>query len=125
MGIVPLVTGLIGLFSGGGSNTPEPLVKYAMPEKLNFQGADTATGISDIDYDQMGMPRSYGAVSPQSTTSGNASVARGATSTAPQIQVIVQAMDAHSFLDRSNDIAQAVRSAMLNLSSLNDVVSDL
>jgi ribosomal protein L30/L7E len=34
-------------------------------------------------------------------------------------------MDARSFLDRSADIAAAVRYAMLNLNSINDVVSDL
>jgi hypothetical protein len=34
-------------------------------------------------------------------------------------------MDAQSFLDRSSDIAQAVRSAMLNMSSINDVVNEL
>jgi len=39
--------------------------------------------------------------------------------------VNVQAMDARSFLDRSNDIALAVRDAMLNLNAINDVVNDL
>jgi hypothetical protein len=37
----------------------------------------------------------------------------------------VQAMDARSFLDRSNDIAAAVRDAMLNMNSINDVVNEL
>ncbi len=37
----------------------------------------------------------------------------------------VNAMDARSFLDRSSDIAAAVREAMLNLNPVNDVVSDL
>jgi len=34
-------------------------------------------------------------------------------------------MDAQSFMDNSAQIAAAVRSAMLNMSSLNDVVNDL
>jgi hypothetical protein len=34
-------------------------------------------------------------------------------------------MDSQSFMDHSYEIAQAVRSAMLNMNSLNDVVSDL
>ncbi len=34
-------------------------------------------------------------------------------------------MDSQSFLDRSSDIAAAVRNAMLNLSPINDVVNDL
>jgi len=43
---------------------------------------------------------------------------------APQITVQVQAMDSQSFLDRSGDIARAVRQAMLESSILNDVVRE-
>jgi len=43
----------------------------------------------------------------------------------PQITVQVQTMDARSFLDNSDQIAQAVRGAMLNLSAINDVVNEL
>jgi len=43
----------------------------------------------------------------------------------PQVTVNVQAMDSRSFLDHSQDIAQAVREAILNMHSLNDVISDL
>ena len=42
-----------------------------------------------------------------------------------QITVQVQAMDSQSFLDHSDDIAQAVRQAMLNMNSINDVVTNL
>jgi hypothetical protein len=41
------------------------------------------------------------------------------------ILVQVQAMDSQSFMDRSGDIAQAVRQAMLNMNSLNDTILDL
>jgi len=34
-------------------------------------------------------------------------------------------MDSQSFMDHSADIAAAVRNAMLNLNSINDVVNDL
>ena len=130
LGIVPLVAGLIGLFTGGGdSSAPPPLVKYAMPQKMQFEGADTGNAMSDADYDQMGTPRTYSGSpngSPSaSVTAPASSGGGGSTSAAPQIQVNVQAMDAQSFMDHSNEIAQAVRSAMLNLSSINDVVSDL
>jgi hypothetical protein len=120
-GMVPLVGELLGLFGGGGSPPPPALVKYAMPAKLAFEGADTQSGLSNADYDQRGMPRAYTATpatgSDTTTTSGGGA--------APQITVNVQAMDARSFLDRSSDIAAAVRDAMLNLSSINDVVNDL
>ena len=46
------------------------------------------------------------------------------TVSAPQITVQVQAMDSRSFLDHSNDIALAVRQAMLESSVLNDVVRE-
>ena len=46
------------------------------------------------------------------------------TVAAPQITVQVQAMDSRSFLDHSNDIAMAVRQAMLESSVLSDVVRE-
>jgi len=130
LGMVPLIVGLLGLFEGGGTAAPT-LEKYAMPSKQDFEGSDTGGDMSDADYDQMGMPRTYNAT-PDGTsapTSGTAapsssgSAAGGAG--AAQITVNVQAMDSQSFLDHSNDIAQAVRAAMLNSNSINDVVNNL
>jgi hypothetical protein len=65
--------------------------------------------VQGADYSQSGSPRAIGS-SPQSTT---------------QITVQVQAMDSQSFMDHSQDIATAVREAVLNMHSLNDVISDL
>jgi uncharacterized protein YggE len=48
-----------------------------------------------------------------------------ATTAAPQITVNVHAMDSQSFMDRSSDIANAVREAMLNSHSINDVIASL
>ena len=130
LGMVPLIVGLLGLFEGGG--TPAPVLeKYAMPDRQYFEGADTGGDISDTDYDQMGMPRTYSATpdgtsppaSAAATPSGNGSAASSAGGA--QITVNVQAMDSQSFLDHSNDIAQAVRAAMLNSNSINDVVNNL
>ena len=119
LGMIPLVTGLIGLFSGGDS-MPTPLAKYAMPAKINFEGADTGSETSDMDYDQTGAPRPYNAA-----PAPPAAPAPAAAPAGPQVTVNVQAMDSRSFLDHSSDIALAVRDAMLNLSSINDVVSNL
>ncbi len=44
---------------------------------------------------------------------------------APQITVQVQAMDSRSFLDHSEEIARAVRQAMLNSNGINDVITEL
>jgi hypothetical protein len=132
--MVPLIVGLLGLFEGGGTPAPT-LEKYAMPERQYFEGADTGSDTSDADYDQMGMPRTYsaapdggsaatsGAAVPGSGSGSNGSATGGAG--AAQITVNVQAMDSQSFLDHSNEIAQAVRAAMLNSNSINDVVNNL
>jgi len=115
-GVLPLIGGLLGLFGGGGSDAPPPLEKYALPPSLAFDAAETGPGIADVRYDQNGAPRV--------DTSGVQE--RGSASpAAPQITVNVQAMDARSFLDRSSELAAAVREAMLNLNSINDVVNDL
>jgi hypothetical protein len=141
MGMVPLIVGLLGLFRGGGTPAPPTLEKYAMPERLYFEGADTGSDVSGADYDQMGMPRAYraapdgGSARTSGTSSpgdsGNGSEvpsgpgSGGAPAGAAQITVNVQAMDSQSFLDHSNEIAQAVRAAMLNSNSINDVVNNL
>ncbi len=163
-GLVPLISGLIGLFSGGGAPAPPPLVKYALPASIDFQAAESRAGVGSLGYDQMGMPRSYSppgyspqSYSPQSYSpqgdlrpsyppqnyspqgdllpgyptqnypqaASNGGPNIPTASAAPQITVNVQAMDARSFLDRSNDIALAVRDAMLNLNAINDVVNEL
>ena len=37
----------------------------------------------------------------------------------------VQALDSQSFMDRSHDIARAVRDAMLHMHPVNDVIDEL
>lgn len=111
-GVGPLVTGLLSLF-GGSDDKPEqtPLVQYTKPDAIGVDaGLAADRSLVSIAYGQNGQPRS---------TSPNSS-AQGA-----QIQVNVQAMDSRSFLDHSDDIAQAVRNAMLRSHSLNDIVSEI
>ena len=143
LGLVPLVGSLFGLFDS--KSTEQPLFqKYGMPSPISFEAADTASGLVNADYGQMGLPRLYdsgdaaamaggngvnaGTAAPNvqapSSSSSNATVGGGAPGV-PQISVNVQAMDAQSFMSYSGEIAKAVRDAMLNLSSLNDVVSEL
>jgi hypothetical protein len=117
LGLVPLIGGLIGLFSGGGSNSPPLLTKYVMPETLDFQAADNGGSMTGVSYDQMGMPRVSDAGAVDAST---ATTARPAPMAANE-----ETMDARWFMDHSADIAAAVRNAMLNLNSINDVVSEL
>ena len=97
----PLLTGLVSLFGDSGSDDASfaPITKFSLPAPMQVS-ADSGS-LAPVDYGQSGMPR---------TTSVN---------------VQVTAMDSQSFLDRSADIANAVRRAMLESSSLNDVVAEL
>jgi hypothetical protein len=111
-GIIPIVGSLLGLF-GGGSDPLPTLTKYQMPASIDYTAAEVNGQIVGGDSNQTGGDRSFGG-SPSS-------VATAATG----ITVNVQAMDSQSFLDHSADIAAAVRDAMLNLNSINDVVNEL
>ncbi|HEU5020763.1 MAG TPA: hypothetical protein VFT60_02695 [Bryobacteraceae bacterium] len=92
----PVVSGLLSLFGAGGSkNEPDPLPLYTAPPSVQISDTLRETN------------------APQ------------AANAAPQVTVHVNAMDSQSFMDRSTDIANAVREAMLNLHPINDVVASL
>lgn len=113
LGLSPLISGIAGLFGGGGDNSvPAPLVKFALPPSIQANGGISESGGSAfaVDNPQGGLPR--------------AAPAGGPAGAPAQITVQVQAMDSQSFLDHSNDIAMAVRQAMLESSVLNDVVRE-
>ena len=62
----------------------------------------------------------------ESPIDGSAPIGSTAQTTfSPQVTVNIQAMDSQSFLDRSSDIADAVRQAVLNLHPLNSVLAEL
>jgi hypothetical protein len=130
LSLLPLISIFTSLFGGGQAQQPAPLVPYSMPPALNLQ---TTTNDQDVTYGENGLPKTANQPSTnqpaanQQTSSqpaGSQPASTGASST-QQITVQVQAMDSQSFLDHSDDIAQAVRRAMLNMSSLNDIVNDL
>jgi hypothetical protein len=115
------------------------------PTQTNALQGTTTNGTSSSaagtdDFYHMGMPRAVAATPDGATAATNAlhgttAATNGATppsssqpAAAPQTtpqQLSAQPGDRQWFMDHSSDIAQAVRAAMLNLSSLNDVVSDL
>jgi hypothetical protein len=114
LGLSPILSGLVSLFGSGGSHTPPPLVQTFLPPSISFQGTNVpGPQTTAADFNQSGGARAIG---------GGSSTPPQA---APQITVNVQAMDSRSFMDHSQDIAQAVREAMLNMHALNDVISDL
>jgi hypothetical protein len=107
LSIMPLVSLFSSLFGGGQSAQAAPLVPFSLPPSLNLQ---STSGGQDVSYGENGLPRSAGS---------------GGSNAGQQITVQVQAMDSQSFLDHSDDIASAVKQAMLNMNSINDVVTSL
>jgi hypothetical protein len=110
LSLSPMISGLMSLFGSGNKQTVAPLVPFQMPAPVQHQAGLTGgpTGqIVPVDYGQGGQVRPPTA------------------SSAPQINIQVNALDSRSFLDHSEEIARAVRAAILNSNSLNDVISDL
>jgi hypothetical protein len=106
----PLISGIASLF--GGSSTPKPLAIYTPPPPvaisatLNSAAPNAATA-------------GTGAASPVPSAAG------GSQAAPTQVTVNVNAMDSQSFMDHSDDIANAVREAMLNMHPINGVVASL
>ncbi len=106
----PLVTGLMKLFGGGKKADPLPELTPIQRPTSVYLDAATGTRASSspvaVDYGEDGGPRR--AVIPQQN-----------------VTIQIQALDSQSLMDRSGDLAQAVRQAMLESSRLNDVISEL
>lgn len=119
----PIVSGIMSLFGlGGGKSAPAPLPFYTAPPSV--QMSDTLRSATPSAASVASAAPS--AVSASSAApSGGSGGGSGGSSAAPQVTVNVSAMDSQSFMDRSGDIANAVREAMLNLHPINDVVANL
>jgi hypothetical protein len=109
----PIVSGIMSLFGLGSSNSaPAPLPFYTAPPRV--QMSDTLRTATPSTASTGG-----------AATGGSTPNSASAASASPQVTVNVSAMDSQSFMDRSSDIANAVREAMLNLHPINDVVANL
>ncbi len=105
----PLLGGLLSLFGGGGQTLAAPL-PYMLPLPVQSRAGLTASAsgqVAPVSYSETGQPRAQ------------------ASNSSPEVTIQVNAMDSQSFLDHSDDIAMAVKQAILNSSSLNDVISSL
>ncbi|HEV2198540.1 MAG TPA: hypothetical protein VGR73_01870 [Bryobacteraceae bacterium] len=120
LGLSSLISGVADLFGGGGSPVPAPPVPYLQPLPIHLDAAFSASdggAAFGTDVAEGGAPRAM-------TSAGTASGSSASGSPA-QITVQVQALDSQSFLDRSQDIAMAVRQAMLESTVLNDVIREV
>jgi hypothetical protein len=106
----PIVAGLMKLFGGGSDDQAQTMTKIERPAALRYQGAISERGgwsVSEMDYTADGRPRM---------------VERTAQT---PVVVQVQAMDSRSFLDHRDEIASAVRQALLESHGLGDVVREV
>ena len=112
LGAIPLLSSIVSLFGGSSASKQTPLTYDITPPQIHFEQGIGSAGSSSPVYDQFGLPRV--ATRDSRETPGSQS-----------ITVNVHAMDSRSFMDHSFEIAQAVKGAMLNLHSINDVVNEL
>lgn len=124
--LAPLIGGLAKLFGGGEPKALPPLERFNLPEPIRAEAALSADGrMYSIDRgmgDQIRVEqranREVALARPSNSGGGEGGMVQNIT-------VQISAMDSRSFLDRSDDIARAVREAMLHSHSINDVVNDL
>ena len=105
----PLIGGILSLFGGGGQILAPPS-PFMLPAPVQSQAGLTGSApgeVAPVSYGETGQPRAQSA-------GGSA-----------QVTIQVNAMDSKSFIDHSDDIANAVKQAILNSNSLNDVISAL
>jgi hypothetical protein len=124
--LLPIVSGLLKLFGVGGEKAaPPPLEKFALPPSIQAEaGLSASGGTFLIDRGSGDRIRQLPSQGTSNMSSGNAGTVASSPNGA-SITVNVNALDSQSFLDRREDIARAVREAMLQSHSLNDVVSEL
>jgi hypothetical protein len=111
-GLAGLGLKIAGLF---GKKQPEPVTftPFELPPGLSFEAANTSNilgGFPRVDRGQGDEPRSF---------------RRELAAQQPRVVINVNALDTQSFLDRSSDIASAVRDAMLHMHPINDMIGEL
>ena len=108
LSLSPILSGILSLFGGGSSGPTTQMTPFMLPAPVQYQaGLASSGGVTPVSFGEGAQPRAQGA---SSTT---------------QVTVQVNAMDSQSFLDHSDDIANAVKTALLNSNSLGDVIADL
>lgn len=106
----PIISGVMDLFGGESNQTETSITKYALPSPVSFAAGLQNGTLTGADYGADGLPRAMNA---------------GSSTPAQQVTVNINTIDSRSFLDHSNEIASAVRRAMLESSSLNDVIGEV
>ncbi len=110
----PIIGLLSGLLGRRNETAASPLTPFSLPPSVSEElgvSATSQSGLAPVSYNAEGVPRA-----PQPS----AAAAPGAN-----VIIQVQTMDSRSFLDNSDQIARAVREAMLHSHALNDVIGEM
>jgi hypothetical protein len=111
-GFSPIALGLQALLGREKKPEAEPaLARFEAPPALH-RALPATWGVWD------------GGASAGAVSHGQLGLARPVVQSGPQVTVQVNAMDSRSFLDNSENIARAVREAILNSRALADVVGE-
>lgn len=125
--LAPLVSGLLSLFRRDNATEEAAPIRFTLPAPLKTEAGLAPDG-QMVSIDRGANDRVRPIRWPEtgaSETLASRAVSQARAAPLQNITVQVNAMDSRSFLDHSEDIARAVRDAMLHSHSLNDVVNDL
>jgi hypothetical protein len=140
LGFGQLLTGALQKWGGGSdSKTLMPLTRFSLPNSKQLTSTiarvpptlAVPTAASPRPSFDAAVHSAVSSTQPQvkgisqGTSSQPLAGSGSSTGTGHQVHVHVSALDTQSFMDRSNDIAKAVKSALLQSNSLNDVISEI
>lgn len=110
-GLIPLLLGAILRNSeDGGAVAAATTARFAMPAAIHAEAVSIGDRVVASDYGGNSMPREMTPASPERS--------------AIPVVIQIQALDSRSILERSSDIAAAVRDAMLHSHSLNELIRE-
>ena len=105
----PVWKGLFSLFNRSSEDQPAPRAQYAFPQEARSDLSATLGG----DGQNMGI------------RSNALGLSQAAAPAPASITISIQALDARSILDRSDDIAAALKQAMLSNHDINDNLREI
>lgn len=107
----PIVRGVLGLFRRKDEGTQVPLNIYTPPPPIRLEaGVAENREVAPVFYGQGAFPRATGAHLQSNTQ---------------PVVIQVQAMDSRSFVEHSEEIARAVREALLSNHMIHDAIRDV
>lgn len=114
-GLARLVTSMVGLFRRGEMPLEPALPEFHLPESIALEAA-----LTDQGTNIQGVSRGLG-----ETVRLRESRKERQPAASNQVTINVQALDSRSFVDHSEDIARAVRDALLHSHTLNETLVEL